>query len=28
MASISYFGLERPFLRLKSRYTVVQSRAS
>jgi peptidoglycan/LPS O-acetylase OafA/YrhL len=28
MASISYFALERPFLRLKSRYTVVQSRSS
>lgn len=28
MASISYFALERPFLRLKSRYTVVQSRST
>jgi peptidoglycan/LPS O-acetylase OafA/YrhL len=28
MASISYFALERPFLRLKSRFAVVQSRAS
>jgi peptidoglycan/LPS O-acetylase OafA/YrhL len=28
MASLSYFILERPFLRLKSRYAVVQSRAS